>query len=282
MLRKIRFPVFLLLFAQLPAESLANSQLDRILEGRTQEDKARDKYRNPKETVEFFGIEPGMTVAEFSPGQGWYTRILVPLIGSEAKIIALYYNPNMWGQIPNRYTPEMILERVESIEEFVPMVASIDSNIQAIPHYLGDIDPGLHETVDVVTMVRTLHNIMTVEDRGGFLTEALDDVYNLLKPGGLAVVVQHRAPESANADWASGYWGYVKTSAVRDAFEHRGLMFIGETEVNANADDQPKTSDYVWRLPPASQLLPSNQHLADVYKQIGESDRMTLKFRKPL
>ncbi len=265
----------------LTCPAVADSRLNQILEARPESDKARDVYRHPRETIAFSGIEPGMTVAEFSPGHGWYTRILVPLIGSNAKIIGLYYNPSMWAQIPGRYTPEMIEERIQNIHKFVPMVASIDANIEAIPHYLGSVDPKLHGTVDVVTLVRTLHNIMGVEEDGGYLSEALNDTYQLLKPGGWAIVVQHRAPEDADPKWANGYWGYVKTSAVKAAFERHGFEFVAQQETNANPEDQPTVGDYVWRLPPASQLLPSNQHLADTYLAIGESDRMTLKFRKP-
>ena len=215
------------------------SRLEAILEARDETLKARDRYRHPRETLAFFGITEGMHVAQMSPGSGWYTSIVVPLIGPNARIVGLYYNPGMWERMYDRYTPEMIAERNTHIHDFVPMVRSIKGgeSMNAAAFQLGQVDESLHGTLDMVTMVRTLHNIMSVESRGGYLTEALSDVYSLLKPGGIAVVVQHRAPESADDVWANGRWGYVKTSAVVNAFEQAGFERLLEGANNPAGGD---------------------------------------------
>ncbi len=274
----------LLLTVLISQISMADTErsLDSILQSRAEALKLRDVHRHPKETVEFFGIQPGMKVAEVSPGAGWYTSILVPLIGPESLIVGLYYSPTMWGQMYDRYTQEMIDERNAHIHDFVPMVSAIDggARIETAAFHFGGVDSRLYGTLDAVTMIRTLHNIMSVENRGSYLTQALNDVYNLLKPGGIVAVVQHRAPETADDEWANGRWGYVKTSAVIEAFECAGFELVAQSELNANAKDQPVEGDYVWRLPPASQLLESNKHRAGEFQAIGESDRMTLKFAK--
>ncbi len=266
----------------LPSMADQGDSLDNILDARPAELKLRDVYRNPKETIEFFGVEPGMKIGEVSPGAGWYTHILVPLIGPESNIVGLYYNPNMWARMYDRYTQEMIDERNTHIHDFVPMVSKIDGGqgTGSAAFTFGSVDSKFHGTLDMVTMIRTVHNIMSVETRGGFLTQALNDVYNLLKPGGVVAVVQHRAPESADDEWANGRWGYLKTSTVISAFQAAGFKLVAQSEINANPKDQPVQGDYVWRLPPASQYLESNKHLAEEYQAIGESDRMTLKFVK--
>ncbi len=258
------------------------SLLNEILAARSDDLKARDQYRHPKETIEFFGIKPGMRVAQVSPGQGWYTHIVAPLIGPDSAVYGIYYNPTMWGQIEGRYTEAQIAERIDHIHDFVPMVRQISGaqGITAAAYFFGDIDPALHGTLDVVTLVRTLHNIATVESRGGYLTEALTDVHNLLKPGGTVGVIQHRAPEDADDEWANGRWGYLKQSAVIAAFENAGFELVAESEINANPKDKPGPGDYVWRLPPASMLQSDDPELKAAMLAIGESDRMTLKFIK--
>ncbi len=267
--------------AQTTSESGAG-RLEQVLAARPADLTARDQYRHPRETLLFFGIEPGMKVAEVSPGSGWYTHIVAPLIGADSAIYGIYYNPTMWGQIYDRYTEEMIAERVAHIHEFLPMVEGIRGaeGITAAAYSFGGIDPGLNGTLDAVLMIRTLHNIACVETRGGYLTEALADVHALLKPGGVVGVVQHRAPEDTDDDWANGFWGYLKESAVVAAFEKAGFDLVAKSDVNANPKDRPAPPDYVWRLPPALLLQTDDEETRRAMRGIGESDRMTLKFVK--
>ena len=115
----------------------------------------------------------------------------------------------------------------------------------------------------------------------GIRDQALSDVYDMLKPGGIVGLVQHRAPESADDKWADGSSGYLKKSTVIDMFEHAGFKLIASSEINANALDKPVKGDIVWRLPPS--LHRADEKSADelaALNAIGESDRMTLRFQK--
>ena len=120
-----------------------------------------------------------------------------------------------------------------------------------------------------------------MEDKGQYLTKALEDIKKLLKPGGIVGVEQHRAPEGSSAAWATGDNGYVKQSAVIAAFETAGFELVDKSEINANPKDQPTEKDFVWRLPPTLATSQKDEELKAKMLAIGESDRMMLKFRKP-
>ncbi|MEM9170928.1 MAG: methyltransferase, partial [Pseudomonadota bacterium] len=137
------------------------------------------------------------------------------------------------------------------------------------------------ETGDAFLFVRALHNVARFNDQGGFLDKAVADAFAVLKPGGVAGVVQHLAP-AANADaWATGEAGYLKTQTVVDAFEAGGFELVSMSEVNANPEDQPTEEDVVWRLPPTYGDNKDDAEYRAAVDAIGESDRMTLLFRKP-
>ena len=114
------------------------------------------------------------------------------------------------------------------------------------------------------------------------MTKALGDMMTLLKPGGHVGVVQHRAPEDSPDEWATGDNGYVKQSAIVAAFEAAGFELAASSEVNANPKDQPTSDDFVWRLPPTLATSREDEELKAEMEAIGESDRMTLLFRKPM
>jgi nucleotide-binding universal stress UspA family protein len=132
-----------------------------------------------------------------------------------------------------------------------------------------------------VLMVRAFHHFNRFEEEGGFRTAALADAMAMLKPGGIVGVVQHRAPEANSDKWAEGDNGYVKQSEIIKAFEGAGFEFVGSSEVNANPADKPTEADIVWRLPPTLGTSRKDPALKAQMEAIGESDRMTLKFRKP-
>jgi predicted methyltransferase len=145
----------------------------------------------------------------------------------------------------------------------------------------GAIPPELAGTADVVLMVRAIHHFMRLEGKHGYLTQALADIDTLLKPGGIVGVVAHRAPESSSDAWAQGDAGYVKQSAVVAAFQKAGFELVESSEINANPQDRPTETDSVWRLPPTLATSDNDPALKAKMQAIGESDRMTLKFRKP-
>jgi predicted methyltransferase len=258
-----------------------SASLDAVLDAQPDEAKARYAHRHPKETLEFFGVEPGMTVVDTLPGEVFYTGILLDYLGPDGKVIGADYAPDMWMMF-GEYSPKPE-EKANWPADFVAKAEGWrdegDAQVGAIQ--FGAVPDDMAGTVDVVLLVRALHHFMRLEDEGGYMTKALADINKLLKPGGIVGVVQHRAPEGSPDAWASGDAGYVKQSAVIEAFERAGFELVEASEINANPKDQPTEKDFVWRLPPTLATSRDNPELKAQMEAIGESDRMTLKFRKP-
>ena len=136
-------------------------------------------------------------------------------------------------------------------------------------------------TADAVLLIRALHNLARFEGDGGFLSAALTDVRDVLKPGGIVGVVQHEARPDMPDDWANGDNGYLKWDFVVGAMEAAGFEFVAASDLNENPLDQPTVDDKVWRLPPVMNTSRDDPALRAQMMSIGESNRMTLKFRKP-
>jgi predicted methyltransferase len=115
--------------------------------------------------------------------------------------------------------------------------------------------------------------------RGGadYSVEAFAQIYAMLKHGGTLGIEDHRLPESASAERETSS-GYIKVSTVRHLAEAAGFRFAGASEVNANPRDSADWPQGVWTLPPTYALKDVDRAK---YEAIGESDRMTLRFRKP-
>jgi predicted methyltransferase len=268
--------------SQAPApEASAAERLDTVLAAQPDEAKARYAYRHPKETLELFGVVPGMTVVDTLPGEIWYAGILLDYLGRDGRVIGVSYQPKVWELIgPAPIAPK---DPGNWPAEFVANAqAWRDADDAAIAGAtLGEIPDDMAGTVDVMLAVRVLHQLMRFEDDGGYMTQALADMRKLLKPGGMVGVEQHRAPEAAADAWANGDAGYVKQSAVVAAFVAAGFELVEASEINANPLDRPTESDFVWRLPPTLAGSANNPERRAQMVAIGESDRMTLKFRKP-
>ncbi len=252
----------------------ASEKLDAVLAAESDEVKARYPYRHPKETLEFFGVEPGMTVVDTLPGEpGWYGQILVPYLGPDGVLIGADYSIEMWSNFSGRYSSEEFLQGKESfVSDYIASVDAVrdEDGAEGAAFQIGSLPNSLKGTADVVLVMRAAHHFNRLAD-GRFFTEAVQDFNDVLKPGGIVGVVQHRAQEDMPDEWAVGNAGYVKQSQIISVFEDAGFELVEASEINANPADRPTTEDVVWRLPPAN---PDNA-------EIGESDRMTLKFRKP-
>ena len=136
-------------------------------------------------------------------------------------------------------------------------------------------------TFDAVLFIRALHNLARYENEGGFLSKALNDAYQVLKPGGVVGIVQHEARPDRSDDWANGSNGYLKKSFVIKQMEKAGFEFADELPINENPNDQAKEGDIVWRLPPSLGDSQDDDERKAEMLAIGESNRMTLLFRKP-
>ena len=229
---------------------------------RSEANKVRDLYRNPAATLAFFGLKPGMTVIEVQPGS-YYAEILSPYakatggryIGTGNQIAAVADHA-VWG--PQTYVP--------------------------ISRESGPLAPA--GSVDLIVTFRNFHNWYW---QPGLTDKYFADFAAALKPGGVLGVVDHRAdprPE-ANVNGRLGGDGYVSKASVIAAAQKAGLVLDGESEINANPKDTKDHPFGVWTLPPNSWTSPRNQGEtpagfdAAKYKAIGESDRFTLRFRKP-
>jgi len=237
-------------------------------ERRSPEDRARDAARRPKETLEFFGVEPSMTVVEIWPGAGWYSTILAPYLKSGGGV---YYAAHV-----DPAANERAAERVATFKAAYSD-ADVYGDVRVTALGAGDIAP--EGSADVVLTFRNIHNWLAAGDADEYFSA----FYKALKPGGVLGVVEHRADESA--DEKDGSTGYVKESTVK-ALAAAGFEFAGASEINANPADTKDHPYGVWTLPPVRRSAPSSgQEDPDFdrakYDAIGESDRMTLKFTKP-
>jgi len=270
---------------QVDPDETATERLSRILEAQPETVKARYDDRHPQATLEFFGVEPGMTVVEALPGGGWYTRILLPYLGAEGRLIGANYALEMWPLF-SFGTEAFMVEMRRWPEQFAAQAEQwCSDDCSAVDTFwLGSLPEDMAGTADVVMFVRALHNLARFNDEHGYLDAALADAFAVLKSGGTFGVVQHWAREDMPDDWADGNNGYLKRDFVIASAEAAGFEFVAESEVNSNPNDQPGAEDEVWRLPPSLRVPEDAENpeaLRVEYKAIGESHRMTLKFRKP-
>ena len=261
----------------------ANSaRLDTILAAQADTAKARFEARNPKATLEFFGIEPGMTVVEALPGGGWYSKILIPYLGNEGHLVGVDYSIKMWPEFGGFANAEFLEKKKSWAAEWVEGAQAwrVGSEGKLSAFTFGDRDTSMDGSVDAVLFIRAMHNLSRFEDKGSYMSEALADTYALLKPGGIVGVVQHQGPESNSDEWATGSNGYLKKSDVIAKFKAAGFEFVKESAVNENPKDVPSNKDIVWRLPPSLGTSREDADLRVKMEAIGESNRMTLLFKK--
>ncbi len=223
---------------------------------RSAENRARDPYRHPLETLEFFGIRPDMTVVEIWPAGGWYTEILAPFLRDHGRYIAAHRGPEAnrekFAARPDLY------DRIE-----VTVLSPPDDMMATIAR----------ESVDMVVTFRNIHNWMA-SDQAPAVFAAM---YRVLKPGGVLGVVEHRAPADKPQD-SRARTGYVREDYAVALAEQAGFVLEATAEINANAKDSKDHPGGVWALPPT---LAKGDQDRDKYLAIGESDRFTLRFRKP-
>jgi predicted methyltransferase len=229
---------------------------------RTAANVERDKHRHPFETLRFFGVRPGMTIVEIWPGGGWYTEILAPYTKDRGTL----YAADMW--------PSKTVPRLQEKD------AATFGHIKATAFPWAEGQPKVPDgSADMVLTFRNVHNWRMGYQRDGkdYSPEAFAQMFAMLKKGGVLGIEDHRLPESAS-DERETKSGYIKVSTVRRLAEAAGFKFVGASEVNANPKDTADWPDGVWTLPPAYRLKDVDR---EKYAAIGESDRMTLKFRKP-
>lgn len=228
--------------------------------------RARDVYRHPYETLTFFGLRPDMTVVEIWPGRGWYTEILAPYLRGEGR----YYAAS-WDR--------------DSDSDFVQRaLAAYDEKLAARPEVYGEVvvtELSRSKTriappasADLVLTFRNVHNWM----KRGYERSIFEAMFEALKPGGHLGLVEHRGDPEVWQD-PQALSGYVNQDYAVALAEQVGFRLVASSEVNANPKDTKDHPEGVWTLPPTLRLKDQDR---EIYVAIGESDRMTLLFQKPL
>ena len=257
--------------------------LDAVLAKQPDDIKSRYPQRHPKEMMEFFGVQPGMTVVDTLPGPVWWTGILLDYLGPNGKVVDADYSPEMWTKFGN-YSPDPATKKTwvtDTVTKLNSARGPEAAQVGAVQY--GSVPDDHAGTVDVILVCRAMHHFMRLEADGKYLTQALDDMKKLLKPGGIVGVEQHRAPESHPDASTKGDRGYIKQSAVIAAFQAAGFELVDKSEINANPKDTRDHPFGVWTLPPTLQSAEKGEDPTfdkSKYLAIGESDRMTLKFVK--
>lgn len=243
---------------------VAFGSLDAAIAGahRPAADRARDPHRHPAETLTFFGVRPGQTVIELSPGGGWYTQILAPLLHDQGQLIAA---------IPAAEGPRARYHA--RFQEFLRTRPDLYDRVRSVTlEPPTTIELGAPESADVVLTFRNLHGWQN----DNALDAVFTAVHRVLKPNGVFGVVEHRAAEGADPATSSRQ-GYLAQPFVVQAAQRAGFVLDAASEVNANPRDTRDYPEGVWTLPPTLRLGDRDR---ERYLAIGESDRMTLRFRK--
>ena len=260
----------------------ASEKLAAVLAEQPEDVQVRYVYRHPAETIKFFGITPGMTVVEALPGGGWYTKILLPYIGQDGSLVGADYSRDMYPLF-GFFGEDFLKEKETWVTDFTADAKgwSGDDGASVTAFVFGSMPEEMKGTADAVLFIRALHNLARFEGEGGFLSAALKDAYDILKPGGTVGVVQHQARDGMSDEWAGGQNGYLKKSFVIEKMQNAGFEFVAGSDINMNGKDQPTEDDMVWRLPPSLATSKDHPEMKVEMEAIGESNRMTLKFRKP-
>jgi len=249
------------------ASDFTASQLDSVLAGswRSEANRARDVYRHPKATLQFLGVRPDRTVIEITPGGGWYAEILAPLLHDNGHYIAAEKVPAADSEARSDDSALRRKFAADAVHYGNARIVQFDPKAPVF---------GAPASADLVLTFRNVHN-WVMADTAPAMFKAF---FAVLKPGGVLGVVDHRAADGASLE-AVKRSGYLPTSYVVKLATEAGFTLDASSEINANPKD---TRDYpkgVWTLPPTLTL--GEQDKAK-YLAIGESDRMTLRFVKPV
>jgi len=267
-MKRILFSGFL--FTCLACAPVAADPIDDAVAAKTRSESnvARDKYRHPAETLRFFGVEPDMTVVEIWPGGGWYTEVLGPLLAEEGQLYLAVFSDKAEGQ------PEYRARLNKALREKIKADPAAYGDVKITHlHIPGELVIAPAGSADRVFTFRNVHNWLAADQS----ETAFKAFFDALKPGGMLGVVEHRAKPGTDLA-AMKQSGYVTEEKVIELARSAGFELVEKSDVNANPKDTANHPKGVWTLPPSLRLGDTDRAK---YEAIGESDRMTLLFRKP-
>jgi predicted methyltransferase len=273
-MKTVAVPLLCVLLGACAGQNISNSAppaLDEVITGphRTGEFAVRDRYRHPKETLEFFGLKPDMTVVEVWPGAGWYTEILAPYLRAQGRyyaagFVVTHENAPDYRRESAAKFREKLAARPELYDRVIVTELGRPDRWQACPA----------GTADLVLTFRNVHNWMNAD----YEREMFGAFYEALKHGGTLGVVEHRAKPGTSLEQMKKS-GYVTEEYVIRVAQDAGFRLVEKSEINANPKDGSDHPEGVWTLPPTLRLGDQDR---EKYLAIGESDRMTLRFVKPI
>ena len=249
-----------------PADS--GPSLAAIADGehRSEANRARNTSRHPVETLEFFGLTPETHVVEIWPSGGWYTEVIAPYVNESGRYYAAHWDP----ESDMEFVRKGIAAYMDKLAEHPDLYGNVEMLVLMPPEKMDFAEP---ESVDMVLTFRNIHNWMP----RGYAEGMFEAMYKALKPGGVLGVVEHRGNPAVEQDPKAAS-GYVNEDYAIALAEAAGFVLEDKSEVNANPADTKDYDTGVWTLPPT---LRKKEEDKDKYVAIGESDRFTLKFRKP-
>lgn len=243
--------------------------LDQAIAGehRAADNRARDAYRNPKETLLFFGLQPGMTVLEITPGGGWYTEILAPVLQDHGQLIVASFGDDH----PIEYLANVHRRYMQKLDTDPDTYGRVERILFQEDEYLQAL---ADKSIDMAVTFRNTHNWIRQSEAEAVYAA----IYRVLEYCGTLGVVQHRA-EPGTDPKASAESGYIAEDYMISLIEAAGFKLVDSSEINANPFDTKDHPEGVWTLPPSYRLDDQDR---EKYAAIGESDRMTLRFIKPI
>jgi predicted methyltransferase len=256
------------LFSSAATETTKSTALQQILNGkhRSADNKHRDQYRHPEQTLAFFDVKDDMTVVEVWPGKAWYTEILAPYLRDNGKLYAAHFSP----ENPEAYFKDSLKTYLDKLHKQPKLYDKVEVTVLQPPKEVQIAPDG---SADRVLTFRNVHNWMN-HDQAAAVFNAM---FKALKPGGILGIVEHRGSPKKPQD-PKAVSGYVTEDYVISLARKAGFEFLAKSEINANPKDTKNYPEGVWSLPPTLKLKDKDKQK---YLEIGESDRMTIKFMKP-
>ncbi|HKY90975.1 MAG TPA: methyltransferase [Nevskiaceae bacterium] len=236
---------------------------------RSLENRARDEYRHPAQTLAFFGLKADQHVVEVWPGRGWYTEILAPYLRASGQYTAAGFVTD-----PAKEKQKYRLDMADALKARFAREPELFDKAKVTQ--LGPPDEWTAApagSADLVLTFRNVHNWL--EDKSA--ENMFKAFHTALKPGGVLGVVEHRAKPGASMETMIKS-GYVTEKLVIEMAQAAGFKLQARSEINANPRDDRDHPEGVWTLPPRLALGEKDR---EKYLKIGESDRMTLRFVKP-
>ncbi len=235
-----------------------------------QADRARDAARHPVESMVFFGVRPDMKVGEYAPGGEWYSRFLGLYLGQQGQLVGLYNDPSasVFDDAARTRVAAAVAKYPQDVATFTGLPSARFTAMT-----LQDVPASQNGTFDRILVPRALHNML----RMNIADSEIKAMRELLKPDGMIGIEQHRAKADAPYSYVDGSKGYLRQADVVRLMELHGFDLVASSELNANAKDSASWPEGVWTLPPTLALKEQDKAK---YQAIGESDRMTLLFRK--